>query len=248
MHPLVLPRRITPSNLQLARELAIAENPRNAGGGIANGHRQKRSHGTVGKLWQPGRTLWVSFLGTPDRRLKTGIFDLACQWLDLSDANLYLDLTHDNDPTAQIRVRTGRSLARNESYVGTDALTATAETMNLNVQPGDASFEHVVLHEFGHALGAEHEHQHPDAAIPWNMIEVLKQVSESLGWSYQEIMEEMIGTRDDVGLVKTAYDPTSVMHYAVPQAFTHGDWEVGLNSTLSEKDLAFMRLAYPLDA
>ena len=60
-------------------------------------------------------------------------------------------------------------------------------------------------------------------------------------------MEEMIGTRDDVGLVKTDYAPGSVMHYPVPQAYTLGDWEVGLNSQLSDKDLAFMRLAYPHD-
>ena len=26
----------------------------------------------------------------------------------------------------------------------------------------------VVLHEFGHALGAVHEHESPYASIPWN--------------------------------------------------------------------------------
>jgi hypothetical protein len=37
------------------------------------------------------------------------------------------------------------------------------------------------------------------------------------------------------------------MHYPVLQALTQGDWEVGINSQISEKDKAFMRLAYPHD-
>lgn len=32
----------------------------------------------------------------------------------------------------------------------------------------DQEYSRVVLHEFGHALGAIHEHQHPEAAIPWD--------------------------------------------------------------------------------
>lgn len=246
MTSLIFPRRRAPLDMRQAHALAIAENPRNAGyAPLAN--RRKRALGVQGKLWRPGRTLWVSFLGSTDRRLKNDIFDLASQWLDESDANLSLDLALDDDPRAQIRVRAHPSLIHNESLVGTDALTTRGETMNLNVVPAQASFEHVVLHEFGHALGAEHEHQHPGANIPWNLPEVLKSVTAMPGWTHQHVMEEMIGTRDDVGLVKTDYDPSSVMHYPVPQAYTLGDWEVGLNSQLSDKDLTFMRLAYPHD-
>jgi hypothetical protein len=32
----------------------------------------------------------------------------------------------------------------------------------------DQEYSRVVLHEFGHALGAIHEHQHPAAGIPWD--------------------------------------------------------------------------------
>jgi len=32
----------------------------------------------------------------------------------------------------------------------------------------DSEFSRTVIHEFGHALGMIHEHQHPLAAIPWD--------------------------------------------------------------------------------
>ena len=35
-----------------------------------------------------------------------------------------------------------------------------------------------VLHQFGHALGLEHEHQHPTAPLEWNQEKV--QLSEKL--------------------------------------------------------------------
>ncbi|AUF95294.1 hypothetical protein CXQ80_05360 [Pseudomonas sp. 02C 26] len=96
------------------------------------------------------------------------IFELASQWTDLSEADLELDLAEDNDAKAQIRVLTGKDVLHNQSDLGTDALAYTDETMCLNVAPGEEWFECPVLHEFGHALGLQHEHTHPDANIPWN--------------------------------------------------------------------------------
>ncbi|MNJ32997.1 Astacin (Peptidase family M12A) [compost metagenome] len=228
-----------------SRELAIAENPLNDASG-GSGNRRKRSLGAVSKLWQPGRTLWVSFLGAPDRRLKMSIFELASQWLDLSGANLEIDLAEDDDKTATIRILTGSTLPYSESDIGTDALAYEDHTMSLNVSLGHELFEHTILHEFGHALGAEHEHRHPDADIPWNE-QVVMQSYMAAGWTETDIRQQILSTYDDVGLRKTAYDRNSIMHYAVPQAFTHGDWEVDLPQELSEKDLEFMRLAYPHD-
>jgi hypothetical protein len=229
-----------------SRELAIAENPLNDASG-GSGNRRKRSLGAVSKLWQPGRTLWVSFLGAPDRRLKMSIFELASQWLDLSGANLNMDLADDDDNKATIRILAGAHLPHSESEIGTDALAYNDETMCINVPLGHDLFEQTVLHEFGHALGAEHEHRHPDADIPWNEQVVLQSYMAVPGWTETDVRQQVLNKCDDVGLRKTAYDRTSIMHYPVPQGFTHGDWEVGLNRELSEKDLEFMRLAYPHD-
>jgi len=225
-------------------ELAVAENPLNAPGG--SGNRRKRSLGVASKFWKPGRTLRVSFLGAPDRRLKMSIFELASQWLDLSGANLEIDLAEDDDKKATIRILTGPHLPHSLSDIGTDALAYGEDTMCINVPLGHDFFENTVLHEFGHALGAEHEHRHPDADIPWNE-QVVLQSHMAAGWTEADVRQQILSKIDDVGLRKTAYDRTSIMHYAVPQAFTHGDWEVALPQQLSEKDLEFMRLAYPHD-
>ncbi|MCY1463118.1 hypothetical protein D9M71_809700 [compost metagenome] len=101
------------------------------------------------------------------------------------------------------------------------------------------------MHEFGHAFGAEHEHRHPDADIPWNEEAVMKEYKETLKWTEMEVRQQVLSKFDDVGLRKTAYDRSSIMHYAVPKKLTDGEWEVGQNLELSEKDLEFMRLAYP---
>jgi hypothetical protein len=57
--------------------------------------------------------------------------------------------------------------------VGTDALSIprSEPTMNfgwLTPESDDDEFSRVVTHEFGHALGAVHEHQNPAAEIPWD--------------------------------------------------------------------------------
>lgn len=225
---------------QLSYELAIGENPRNAT--TSTGGRRKRGVAGTSRLWQPGRTLWISFIGAPDRKLKMAIFELACQWTDLSEINLEFDLAEDNDQKAPIRVLALGNSMENESYIGTDSLAHTEHSMLLTVRPEQERFQSTVLHEFGHALGMEHEHQHPEANIPWNEPAV-RAFHEVLGWSDQEIELNFFNKRSG-DLIKTAYDPTSIMHYDVPQAWTLGE-EIGINHELSEKDLEFMRLAYP---
>lgn len=229
---------------QLSYDLAIAENPRNRG--VSSGGRHKRGLVKHTHLWGPGRTLWISFMGSPDRSLKMAIFELASQWTDLSEANLELDLAEDNDAKAQIRVLTGKDVLHNQSDLGTDALAYTDETMCLNVAPGEEWFECTVLHEFGHALGLQHEHTHPDANIPWNE-QALIATLQGAGWTAQDVHQQYLDVQADTAMIKTAYDPLSIMHYAVAQWQTIGDFEIARNHQLSEKDLELMRLAYPHD-
>ncbi|WP_045189649.1 M12 family metallopeptidase [Pseudomonas tussilaginis] len=231
---------------QRSHELAVEENPRNAAA-TSSGGRKKRSLAVTSRLWQPGRTLWISFLGAPERSLKMAIFEVASEWVDLSGANLELDLAEDDDSRAQIRVLTGPTAQFNESDIGTDALDHEDYSISLTVTPDHPFFKYVVLHEFGHALGCQHEHQHPDADIPWNEAVVVPYYMQSQDWTEEDVKAQVLGKYNPSGLVKTEYDPTSIMHYYIPQEFTLGDWEVKPNVELSEKDLEFMRLAYPHD-
>jgi hypothetical protein len=72
------------------------------------------------------------------------------------------------------------------SELGTLALTKTRAgkaSMKLAVSPAlsERWNRHLVLHEFGHALGLMHEHQHPDARIPWDINKILNKQAKKPG-------------------------------------------------------------------
>jgi hypothetical protein len=224
----------------LAHQVAVAENPANVG--PASGRqRKKRSIAYVDKLWAPGRTLRISFTNAPDAALKQAIFEAACQWLPY--VNLRFELVED-DSDSEIKVFTGGAPTFNYSMFGTDALTSADASMVLGVTPDMDNFERTVIHEFGHALGAEHEHQHPDADIPWDIPKVYAWYAAK-GHSKAVVDESVLAKIDNPRVRKVPYDRHSIMHYPVPQELTLGDWEVGINTRISEKDKQLMRLAYP---
>ena len=81
------------------------------------------------------------------------------------------------------------------SVVGTDSenlLTGIDQSMNLegyDVAPfPEPEFSRIVIHEFGHALGLHHEHQHPFSKCEdeFDWPRVTKYLTD-LGWSSADI-------------------------------------------------------------
>ena len=92
------------------------------------------------------------------------------------------------DPDAQIRISFKEE--GSWSYLGKDALQIAAgkPTMNygwLTPDSQDQEYSRVVLHEFGHALGAIHEHQAPGVTIPWDKTAVYAYYALQ-GWSKED--------------------------------------------------------------
>lgn len=236
-----LPQRLDQLSPAQSRALAFKESPRN----LRSGSLLTRSMGPTGKLWQPGRLLKVSFVSKGSEALKARIYELGRSWIDLSGANLLMERVEDNDQSAEIRICCAPEAYLNGTHLGTNILESGSPNLMLCFEPGEELFEFTVLHEFGHIFGLDHEHQHPEADIPWNDRAMQYYARELGGASEEEVRKQVFNKRPSADLVNIGYDPHSVMHYPVEPFLTTNGWRVGINAELSEKDLSFMREAYP---
>ncbi|MUG91313.1 Tolloid-like protein 1 [Scytonema sp. UIC 10036] len=231
---------IPPDMSEEAQKIAFEENPLNA---EAIDNSSDRIAVITGKKWQSGRTLRVRFLDG-DPVVQTKIAAIAQQWTQYAN----IKLVFGNDPNAEIRIslQPGGSW----SFLGTDALTIAKNqpTMNygwLKPDSSDQEYLRVVLHEFGHALGCIHEHQHPQAGIPWNRDAVYRYYKETNNWDTEQV-DNNIFRRFGTDITQfSQYDRESIMHYAIPKELTIGGFEVPWNTQLSVTDKNFMRQAYP---
>lgn len=241
-----------------AARAAVEENPRNApdvralraflppGASI---HPQKIAIIT-GKRWQRGRSLRVAFLdGSEAQREKAQQY--ATQWCDF--ANVKLDFGGGGD--AEIRI-SFEADPGSWSAVGTDCLSRPdfpldQPTMNfgwLREDTEEEEWRRVVLHEFGHALGAIHEHQNPKgSAIQWKREAVYAYFSgPPNNWSRAEIDANVIEKYTMAQLNASRFDPRSIMLYEFPGELVVGGKATGRNTRLSANDKKFIGEWYPL--
>jgi hypothetical protein len=127
--------------------------------------------------WKPGGIVRVAFLGG-DRALYEKIEGAAQEWTKPGVANLHFQFRgadgnfsqwspNDAEYKAEIRV----AFASGDGYwsnVGTDSTIPSVSgpgQTSLNLDSFDldlpADWRAVVMHEFGHAIGFQHEHQNP---------------------------------------------------------------------------------------
>ena len=86
-------------------------------------------------------------------------------------------------------------------------------TMFLSLSGSDSYNDHLVMHEFGHALGLGHEHQR---AVFWNNIkkflklDVVEKFFKDHNLNFQT---DGASLGDIPGFRSKTYDPDSIMHY-----------------------------------
>ena len=199
------------------------------------------------KLWQVGQTLRIRFLdGEP------GIWkiteDLARQWLEYAN----LEFEFGNYPDAEIRVTFQPFWGDGYwSWVGRDAYKIadpqpTIQFCGLTKDSDPLELQHVVVHEFGHAIGCVHEQARPDNPIPWNVPVVYDYYWRHYGWDKGMVDHNILLRYGPAQLEASArYDRDSIMQYPVDKRLTIGGFEIGWNRQLSEMDKEFIAKIYP---
>lgn len=196
------------------------------------------------KPWEAGRTLKVSFMdGHPDVQDK--VAEVARQWCDY--ANIFFDFG--DHPEADIRISFEHK--GSWSYLGKDAIRRPLDTPTMNYgwltpTSDDDEYTRVVIHEFGHALGAIHEHQNPVVDIPWDKEAVYGYYGgPPNNWDRDTVDVNLFRAYAAERTNHSEFDSDSIMLYPVPNRHTIGDYEIGWNRELSQGDKDFIAVQYP---
>ncbi len=190
-----------------------------------------RAQVATGKLWpiNHGKDVLRFYIINPDDLARVGlnasnIKSWAEKWDQHTDSNVIPKLQPSGHSNSDIRIKISKQLLPMDCYlfcsadpngaswsaVGVDAelVDKSEPTMVLGFVKGRSDYnEHIAIHEFGHALGMEHEHQR---SIFWSVakkfIDVDKMKKDKrINGEYWESLQRGDGS--------DKYDPDSVMHY-----------------------------------
>jgi hypothetical protein len=175
----------------------------------------------VGKQWKKGQRLRVTFLDGSATQRKR-VRQKAIEWLD------YANLKFEFKQSSQAEIR-----------------------ISFKADTDDEEYRRVVVHEFGHAIGAVHEHQVPKGGIKWNLPAVYNYFSgPPNNWSKEDIDFNVIQKYSLNQLNGTAFDKKSIMLYRFPPQFILAPKSLAAagtneNTDLSTNDKKFVRKMYP---
>lgn len=204
--------------------------------------RSRRNVGEPGRYWPQHSTVKLHvFDHDLDSPQVQAITKAASEWLphinlkfefvaSEYDADVLVDLSEADGHGASAVGTQAREIRRDYLYSPTMALPRDHTT---------ASFAYVVLHEFGHMLGARHAHQHPDANIPWNRASLDQQFARSM------LERNFLPLPRSDSYDFLPYDPDSIMHYSIAPSWTTDTTFHSRNSILSAGDIAWANKAYP---
>lgn len=136
------------------------------------------------------------------------------------------------------------------SYIGTDCrrIRSSQPTMNLGwatLDTADDDFHSVVIHEFGHALGLLHEHNHPGARVQWDQAAVRADLGGAPNfWDDATIAQNVFAKFEASETITTDFDRASVMVYTIPAHWTTDGASFMPSPRLSAGDALTIRKLY----
>jgi len=173
------------------------------------------------------------------------------QWKNLGIGISFIEVNSREESIARI------SFTMNDgswSYVGRDNLniSITERTMNFGWDlTADSYGMTTALHEIGHLIGLQHEHQSPFSGIEWNTEAVYNEFSGyPNNWSKEDIDFNILSKMPSNQVQGSYWDPKSIMQYEFnpglvikPKPYDEGIFPPGI---LSSSDIKGVKSFYPL--
>lgn len=188
--------------------------------------------------------LKVFFIDIYDSNTIEKTLNIANEWSKYANIKFILTTSiFDSDIRVSFRERRGYlsligNSANDQMYQG----KATIWLQNLDTRP-ENEFRRVVLHEFGHSIGLEHELQSPIANVLWDSVAVYKYYDSIYHWEKEMVDDNVfrkINTKEF-----TKFDPNSIMIYAVPDFLTKNHVAISWPNKLSLLDKMTIKKYYP---
>ncbi|KAA6171238.1 M12 family metallopeptidase [Pseudomonas marginalis] len=202
--------------------------------------RKKRGVADISARWPAG--IITVALDLKDKKSKALVVDALKEW-----AHHTPDLRFEvvDGKQGDIRVSDDENIKGNWSDIGTDALwrDKNEPTLHLDRTENSKLFRANALHEFGHALGLLHEHQHPQNTLQWNK-QAVHDYFVSDAYPEEIVQRQILDPVSGPNLQITPYDPKSVMHYAFPAQLTENGHTGSENISLSKGDQEAIRRLY----
>jgi len=211
------------------------------------GVNQQPLTGVTEKMWSPADiiSVYLSPLNGSDF-IRNRIQFYAKKWEAF--ANIRFEFINDLK-AANIKVGLFKS-GQSWSWLGRDVLfnPLNAYTMNFGsfgVNTDEQEMGRVIIHEFGHVLGFDHEHLSPASPLRWNLDKTYKYYKEKNNWTPEHVDLNVIKKLNQNNTNYSAYDRYSVMHYTIPEDLLLSGSGTTINYKISQIDGQYARLWYP---
>lgn len=187
-------------------------------------------------------TLNVLFLnGSRERQDK--VKAIAPEWGKYGNIDFIFSTDKESKKKFDIVINITEKGGGGDSYVGNQSKYFSSKlkpSMNLH-----SVSKMVVLHEFGHALGLQHEHQHPERAFEYDQ-EGISEFCSKDPKNKESCERNWLKTHKGRNTILFQYDVDSVMHYQIHHSLlANSDESIYATNTLSTLDKVAIATLYP---
>lgn len=202
------------------------------------------------KVWQPGKKIIVTFIDGTDN-YKDQVKKYSNEWSQYAN----IDFIYYNHPSEVPKNQVADIVISfnnqgDYSSIGNDShvkIKNDKHSMNLGMfKKGNRILNrYVTLHEFGHALGLEHEHQNYNRKFVIDEKNA-KSYCKTVAFTDQECLDFVIKKFEkNENTYFSLYDPYSIMHYDLHQSISVEKIHFRSNHTLSLIDKIEVAKLYP---